>query len=225
MKVGTDKYTNRILFLFLIVDLVFIGLHIVCRKTDLISDPLFLLTTDRGYSEVFQYIKIFWIVLLIGSAAIRARASLYLLWTIIFSYLLMDDLLMLHETIGGVIIGDKLKNIFPYLETISYDAGQVVYASLLGTMFIGIGIILYQFSKQYIKTTSTYLLILLFAFAFFSVIVDVVAAFFEKVYSMPVSGTSILEDGGELIVMSFIIYVVFSVHLHIYKYGAEFVQR
>ena len=132
MKVGTDRYTNRILYLFIIVDVVFICLHIVCRKTDLISDPLFLLTTDRGYSEVFQYIKIFWIVLLIGSAAVRARASLYLLWTIIFSYLLFDDLLMLHETIGGMIIGGKLKTIFPYLESISNDAGQVLGPDVRG---------------------------------------------------------------------------------------------
>ena len=136
MKFIINNYPKKILYLLVIVDFLFIGLHIANRQTDIISNPLFLLTRDRGYAEIFQYIKLFSIILLIGSVAIRIQSFLYFVWALTFSYMLIDDCFMLHETIGGEIIGDKLNTFFQNLDRASYPLGQVIYAILIGGLFL-----------------------------------------------------------------------------------------
>jgi len=213
-KFFVNTAANRVLCLLIATDVIFVGLHIAVRLTECTSNPLVLLYIEYSYSEVYQYTKIFWIVLLTGSIAIRIHSPLCYVWTIIFMYLLLDDALEIHETIGGKILGDRLSSVLPVEGIVAYDLGQLIFAILVCAALLTAVLIAYYFSTKFVRAISRYLLLLLGAFAFFSIAADAIIAFTR------VRGCSFIEDGGELIVMSAIVWFILSVHVYIDKHGA-----
>lgn len=209
MKIfGIDRQANTVLFLLFATDLVFISLHLLCEQTEMISSRLYLLSTDRGFAESFQYIKEFWIILLICSAAIKVRSSLYFIWTAIFAWFLADDSLRLHEKIGGEMIGGWLHRFtMPNIEEYSYHIGQLLFAFLFGFLFSILIFVTYRISTDYIKRTSKYILFMLCSFVFFAVLVDGIKGLFD------ISALAVVEDGGEHIVMSLLVWLMLLIHM------------
>jgi hypothetical protein len=79
------------LYLLLAVDAAFIFLHILYRETDRWQ---FDLWQEESYAEAFQHYKEFLIVLLLGMLAVRLQSFLYLSWSLLFLYILLDDTFM-----------------------------------------------------------------------------------------------------------------------------------
>ena len=94
-----DK-TTTFLLLLLTADTIFIILHIIHTYTDYLGNSNFSIQKDRGYAEIFQYIKEFCIALLLLYLAIKRRNLLYLSWSALFGYVLLDDFLKIHERAG-----------------------------------------------------------------------------------------------------------------------------
>ncbi len=212
-----DIHLLRLLQLLIITDCMFIFLHMINCHTCLISEPMLILATDGGYSELFQYIKMFWVFLLMGYIAIRFRAWLYGFWSVLFAYLLIDDSTRIHETVGGHFIGSRLPQ-WGILNSIdAYDLGQVVFAGLIGVVLFSVLLIFYYFSNEFVRKTSRYLFYLLCVFVFFAVGIDVLGVLLN------VKGASILEETGELVVMSTVLWYVFTLHMHVLKKGQNFV--
>jgi hypothetical protein len=78
VKLHLSNRSNRLLYLFLALDITFIALHIIYTYTGLISNSSFSIEQDRGYAEIFQYFKEYWSVLLLSMLALRKRSFLYL---------------------------------------------------------------------------------------------------------------------------------------------------
>jgi hypothetical protein len=87
----------------LITDFSFITLHLLFRYTYFSTDLGLALEVDRGFSEVFQYIKEYWIALALGFLALRSQSALYGVLATLFFYLLLDDAAKLHEKFGAVL--------------------------------------------------------------------------------------------------------------------------
>lgn len=85
-KFGLGEWATKLLFLCLATDAGFILVHISYRQLGLLDNPLFSIEDDRGYAEVFQYIKEYWTVLLLGLTALQKRSLLYLSWASFFLY-------------------------------------------------------------------------------------------------------------------------------------------
>ena len=100
LKLNLDKKSDRFLVLLILADAVFIVLHFIFTYTGLLSNDLFSLKEDRGYGEVFQYVKEFWIVLLLFYFAIRKSNFLFFSWSLLFFYLLIDDTFMFRGERG-----------------------------------------------------------------------------------------------------------------------------
>jgi hypothetical protein len=96
MKLDVNTNSNRLLYLFLATDFVLISLHILYLTTDILSNSYFSIEQDRGYGELFQYIKEYWIAILLSLLAWRNRSFLYLGWSLLFFYLLLDDAAFPH---------------------------------------------------------------------------------------------------------------------------------
>ena len=56
MTFDLEKESNRLLILLLLVDLVFIVLHIA-HTMHMVLSKLFSIERDLGYAEIYQYIK------------------------------------------------------------------------------------------------------------------------------------------------------------------------
>lgn len=65
-----------LLMLLICTDLVFIALHSINGLTSILNSGLFSFERDRSYPEMYQYIKWFWIVVLMIYLAITRRPTL-----------------------------------------------------------------------------------------------------------------------------------------------------
>lgn len=179
-----------------------------CQRTfsallSFFNNPVWSIEQDKGYSgyaEVFQYVKEYWIILMLLSLAIKTNL-LYFAWCLPFGFLLLDDSFRLHEKLGR-----KLSNHFnfePMLGLRSQDTGELMvyafYALITCIPFIAS---LYS-SDIRDKMLSYRLMVLLIVLAFFGVIVDMISIVTES------HSLGMIEDGGEMIVVSIITWLIF----------------
>lgn len=202
MGISTDKVSAKLLTLLLLADLAFICIH--CFYIfHILSNPLFSIEQDLGYAEVYQYIKEFWIVVLLLILAINRRHLIYLSWSLLFTYILLDDSLRIHERFGKYLV--KLFEIKPMFDLRAQDYGELSVSMLFGLLLFAIIGASYLFSENLEKKISTHLFILMVLLAFFGIffdMIDVAIHWGTKLWGL-------VEDGGEMIVMSMIVWYTF----------------
>jgi hypothetical protein len=167
VKLDTKDSSAKLFYLFLATDLAFIILHVIHISTDWISSDYFSVERERGYAELFQYIKEYWIALILVILAVKWRSILCFIWSLLFFYLLLDDSLEVHEKLGELI------------------SQQLAFFPI-----------------------SKYLIVMLFILALFGIVGDLLHMAFYESFLKPFLG--LLEDGGEMIVMSIIAWFVFT---------------
>ncbi len=217
MKLDINNRSIRLICLFLATDIVLIILHIIYKETDFISNPLFSVEKDRGYAELFQYVKEYWIALLLALLAVQKRSFLYLGWSLLFFYVLLDDALSIHEKWGDI-ISNKL-GILPALNLAADDFGEIIVSVFFGLIFLSFIGIAYRFSDRASREISRYLIVMLFALASFGIAVDLVHEAVNVVFRSRFLGSllGLIEDGGEMVVMSIIAAFVFLVPDHSHR--------
>lgn len=202
MNFNIDKESTKFLFILLLADFAFIGVHCM-YMTSILSNSLFSIERDFGYAEFFQYIKEFWIAVLLFILAIKSSHIVYFSWSLLFIYLLLDDSLKVHEKLG-VYLADYFE-FQPMFNLRAQDFGELIASMLFGFllfMFIGVS---YLISDNKAKKISKYLLVLVMSLAFCGVVVDmlhIAIPWGELMWAL-------IEDGGEMLVMSVIVWYVF----------------
>ena len=75
---------KTLLILFFFTDFMFVVLHsfYVHGLTD--SNEYYSLAKDLGYSEFYQYMKEFWIFILLIFISIKKKRMIYFLWALFF---------------------------------------------------------------------------------------------------------------------------------------------
>ncbi len=197
---------SPLLWMLLLTDVGFILAHFMLFYTDLLGNELFSLRKDQGYAEFFQYLKAFWIGFLLVWQTRRAADPRYLVWAALFGYMLADDYLMLHENIGAAAaiqlgIGDRwgLRG---------QDFGELGFYMLVGGFFFVLLLIAYSVGSRNFRRASVGLFALIFVFAFFAVVADLLHIMLpfpalERVFD-------VIEDGGEMAAMSLILWFVYA---------------
>ena len=201
-----EGQARRVLILLVSIDVAFVVLDIAVRVAGVSEPGRLLVTTDRGYAEAFQYLKILGIAVLLGVIASRTRELVFYVWTVIFGYLLVDDLLRIHETVGGEFLGDVLENLPLAAGGNVYKLGQILFSVVVAGLVLGAILVSSRFSSQVARRTSNTLLVLLVVFAFFSLVLDAVGTWLDF------AGRPTVEDGGEMFAMSLIAGFVFSLY-------------
>ena len=218
MDFKTSHKANRLLCVLILTDFVFISLHILSAHTDWLEASRNLrISQEGGYAEYFQYVKEFSIALLLGLVAIKKRSHLYLTWSLLFAYLLLDDSFELHEKVGGYLIGNLIPEFsvfgISFTGKLNYHLGEVIFAGLSGVLVLTLMVFLYRFSNEEVRSASRYLLAMLFLFMVFAVAFDFIVNVFDRSTLTPViPAIPIVEDGGEHIVMSFILWFSYILH-------------
>jgi hypothetical protein len=207
----------RLLVLLLLTDLVFIVLHIFHKFTTLLPDMMYNIELDHGYGEMLQYIKEFWIILLLLELAFRRRKVLYFAWSLLFSYLLLDDMFQLHEFIGGTIIKPFLVETFGRQSRfgVSFkDYGELLVSAIAGSSLLFFVAISHLQIDNKGKIASVMLFMLLCLLAFFGIAVDMLHEHIwvrrSEFLNWDVFG--MIEDSGEMIIMSAIAWFVYNIH-------------
>lgn len=208
MKLGISDWAKKLLILLLATDIVFILIHIAYLLTLKFSgsaNALLSIETDGGYGEIFQYIKEFWIVLILGFFAIKQRSVLFLGWSLLFTFLLLDDSLRVHEQLG-LLFSEKVN--FTILGIRARGVGEFVVSAGMGLLLFGMIAGAYRVGKPSERKISKRLIVLLLGLALSGILVDLLHVAITLPVINPALG--ILEDGAEHGIMSVITSFVFN---------------
>ena len=217
-KAFRQTSVSTFLLLLLVADFLFICIHFLRFTPFMDINPLLALDKDHGYPEIYQYIKELWIVLLLVSILVKTRVISYSAWVLIFLYALLDDALQIHEMLGAS-IATRLNNV-SLLGLPAQDIGELACSAMVAVLCLTLLAFCYSRGSPKFKQVSRHLLLLCCALAFFGVFFDMFHVFLKTGWEVGWKVDEILgavEDGGEMIVMSFIVAYVYSFKLHISK--------
>ena len=202
---SNEAGASTFLFLLLVADGVFILLHFL-RLLPIMDSPLLALDKDLGYPEFYQYTKELWMVILLLTLRSRTKTNGYILWALLFLYILLDDSLRIHESVGRYTSSILAPGSFLGLRM--QDIGELaVYALVALVFFVTIYFAYMRGSVAYQQVTR-HLLFLLFLFGFFGVVMDMAAIILALDWKADYVAAAI-EDGGEMIVMSFMVWYTY----------------
>ena len=192
------KKSCKFLVLLLLADLVFLLFHLL-HLAQVVAEPLWSIERESGYSEIYQYIKEFWIFIVLFMLGLKEKRFIYVAWSGLFLYLLIDDSYALHEKVGNYLT--NYINLKPVLNLKPADIGELLASAFFGVLLFGTLFILDLYSRPVEKFISRQLVLLVLALAFFGVFFDmlhVAIHWGENIWG-------IIEDGGEMVVMSIIL--------------------
>lgn len=213
MKFIRERGSEGFLLLLLCTDAILIVLHFFLLShafTGWSLDPNFSLTRDRGFAEVFQYVKEYWIVLMLVFLALNQWSFCYLSWGILFGYLLLDDGFEIHEQVGIT-----LSQAFGFPSVMGLrpeDLGELmVLASVASILFVAIGVATYVADRKQRRFSRDAFFILL-ALVFFGVVVDMIHVIFMDAGWKHIVGyvLGVIEEGGEMVIMSLMAWFVYT---------------
>jgi hypothetical protein len=207
------KKTNKLLLILLIVDLVFIVIHIVTcflyfiGKIENFGDYNFLvLTQDESFAEIFQYLKYVSVIVMIGYLMYVEKAYAYISWVLLFIFFLLDDSLSLHESMGEVLVEEF--NFKPMFGLRAVDFGELTFVAIVGVAILLSFVLAYIKGNTIFKKRTIDLFILLGFMIFFGIGFDMLHEILgENLKVGFVIG--LIEDGGEMIVMTLIVWYVY----------------
>jgi hypothetical protein len=193
-------------------DLAFIVLHVIYVETALLKGQPFSLEADNGIPEAYQYVKQFWVALCMVGLFRRTRELTYVGVGVVFAFLLMDDAFQIHEHFGKWLAAHYSLPVAFGLR--SDDIGELIFAAGIGgvtLLLIGIG---YWRGGPDARIVTRDISILILLLAGLGVGVDVIHVITYFKAPLLAQFLLILEDGGEMLVVSATAAYVFNVLIH-----------
>jgi len=200
-----ERSATLFLVLLVVGDVAFIALHVLKHKTGL-GGELLLLDQDRGHSEFYQYMKLFWICILTTYASFTFASKRYVAWTLLFAYLLLDDALQIHER-GGRLIAAHLP--FEPRFGLSMRAyGELAVTTVAGAALVCPLVWAYRSGSPIFRRISQDIALLVSILVLVGVVVDTAHSAVKPGGSLDLVLT-VIEDGGEMVSVSLILWYVF----------------
>jgi hypothetical protein len=201
-----------LLALLFCVDVAFVVVHVAKPYFDALRPHYFSLEADRGLAEIYQYGKQAFIVGAMMVCWSRTRSVSFGVWAALFAFLLWDDSHAVHEQIGEAlgaawalpaVIGLRPR-----------DFGEILFALAVGTVTLAALLLVHLRERGVAIVPTVNLILLLVALAVCGVVVDaihVVAYFGGSRFAWLLT---VIEDGGELAVMSVIVVYAWQLAAH-----------
>jgi hypothetical protein len=170
------------------------------------TNPLFNIEEDKGVAEFYQYIKVFSIVVLLGVISVKKSAWNYVAWALVFTYLLVDDSMQIHENVGRALALNL--DLPPAFGLRARDFGELAVTATAGILLAAVLAWAYRTGSQMFRKVSRDLVLLILLLVFFGVVVDMVHEALDLGWQVRFI-LGLVEDGGEMVAMSLIAWYVF----------------
>jgi hypothetical protein len=200
IKKMSGPSASLLLVLLLSADLAFIVLHVIIGVFNP-NPELCNLTGICAYMDSYHLIKMFWIIILLFYILKLTKHYGYAAWALMFTCFFIDDAFWLHQKIGdrfaALFIGSGLPPRFYELGVLAI-AGLVLLALVLWFYFQG---------PVTFRKISADIFLFLAALVFFGLLVDLAGA--VGLGDPVTAGLGFVEDGGELVVYSLLVWYIF----------------
>lgn len=206
IKALNYRRTSILLKLLLCGDLAFFILHFVFALIPGLDNPMFSVEHDKGYPELYQYVKYVWIIVFLVYLALKNRSLQYVSWALVFTYALADDSFQIHENVGGLVA--KNLHFAPPFGLRLQDFGELAVSATAGVILLPLLVWAYKSGSQMFRKVFQDMSLLMLALAFFGVVVDMVHSATHLGRKVELI-LGFVEDGGEMLVVSFILWYVF----------------
>ena len=197
---GHTRSATTLLWLLISADLAFIALHLVQVETSWFRGVRLSLEADGGLPETYQYVKEFWIAVCMAAIFWRTRRWSYAGWALLFAFLLADDAAQIHEQVGAWLGREMaLPGVFGLRPD---DLGELLFAAAVGISIITlIGVAAWREGTNS-RRVARDMVCLVAALVVAGVVADAlhVIAYFRG--SLLAQVLLVIEDGGEMLVMS-----------------------
>lgn len=194
------------LLLLLVGDFVYIMLHFMEAFTPFLENPLLSIERDRGYPEMYQYLKWIWVILLLVYISLQKKSLSYMVWVLVFTYFFFDDALNIHENVGSYIAEHISLNHTFGLRL--QDFGELIVSATVGVVLSSLLIGAYRYGSAEFKKISKDVLLLIGALVFFGVVVDM-AHIVIQLGELVTFLLGVVEDGGEMLIVTLILWYTF----------------
>jgi hypothetical protein len=174
--------------------------HLSRWTTGMPGDRGFDLGVERSFGEIFFMIMTIWVVSLLARLALSLRSVAMLGWAIAYGYLFVDDWFTVHERIGGP-IGRSLGR--------DFHTGEMIWLTALGGIMGLMLLVVHLRSSGEARAISGVLFGLSAALMFCGVVLDLAHGRLPTMTLDPY--VTLLEDGGEIAVMSVVVAFLFAV--------------
>lgn len=146
-------------------------------------------------------------------AFVSTRHGAYLSWAFVFLFLLADDAGRIHERVGGWL--DQRFDLPAPFGLRSKDVGELLFAGAIGLAILAVVGVAVRHGTEQCRRISRGLGLLIVALAVVGILVDMLhtIAFLER--SLLAQALLVVEDGGEMIVMSALTAYAFHVATHV----------
>ena len=204
IKRMNEPSASLLLLLLLSTDFVLIMLHIIIA-TFTPESPLCNLEGICAYMNIYHLIMLFWVIILLAYVLKSTRCFYYGSWIFAFTFFLFDDALLLHQKIG-----DNLSSIFdsyPYYLRLGSRFWELAVLAIAGMVLFVVIAWAYFHGPHVFRKISNDMLLFFVALLFFGLIVDF--AITIKLGPTIIFGLGFVEDGGELVFDSLILWYVF----------------
>jgi hypothetical protein len=191
-------------------DALFILMHMVHAWSPLLQDSKYALDADLGMAELYQYIKQLWLLGCLAIAFCQTRRRVFMAWAVFFALLLLDDVTQLHENSGRYFA--KVLGLAPAFGLRGVDYGELIFAAGIGLVGVAVVWMTLQKDCRNSRQFSLDMFLLLCLLAVFAVAFDAAHSFaYSSAPPALIDVLAILEDGGELLVISLITAYVFDI--------------
>jgi len=194
--------TATLLAMLVVVDFLFIAIHAMHDWSPWFSGWHYSLESGNGLAAVYQFIKQVWLAGCLALAFVQTRSKVFVGWTLLFAFLLVDDALELHEAVGVLIA--SAWSLPPIFGMRPEDTGELLVAFAIGGVALMMVGVTFRNGSNDSRQLSADLMCLLAALALFGVFFDMLHTI--TYFNAPglAKAFALIEDGGEMLVVSVI---------------------
>jgi len=212
LRLLKDSKANRLLIILISFDVIFFVIHYINALTPLLNNDKFSIGIDHGYAEIFQYIKFASVIIFLIFVLKKTGTRSYLVWIIVFSYLLVDDSIRLHDRFGSYIAMNLDFN--PPFGMRLLDVGELLVSACAALILVPSLVLAYRYGSPLFKKNSENLMLLLCLLVFFGIGMDMIhIAIISKIPDTLLRGVNsilgLMEDGGEMVSASLILWYAY----------------
>jgi len=158
------------------------------------------ITTDRSIPEWFNYAKTLLVVVLLGRLWRATTERVYFSMMILFSVVLLDDMLEIHELVGKRFV--RLFEMRTLLGLRAQDIGEVITWAILGALVVPLLLAGFARSGRLHRGNGMALLLPFGVLLFCAIFVDQLYSNFWDAFPGAGITLDMIEDGGEMLAIT-----------------------